>query len=134
LRSAKPSREDIARDAALWKLAEIVREQPGWRFDLALLGTPTLQPPVRYDAADMSREQIEETLAKARSIHDGGFEPQAVVTAWSAFEDLEAISRVRNVIVHGFESPPIGPDDIELLDGIAHRLLNETEVQASSTT
>jgi hypothetical protein len=169
--SAKPSAVELARDESIADLADIVEKQPGWRFDLALLGPPESPRPVRYDATDMTRQRIEETLGKARSMYDGGFESQAVVAAWSAlesamrhrlrsmgreagfgtsahamlnalisageidhaeFHDLEAVSRLRNVIVHGFEPPPIERDAVELLDEIAHRLLDESEMQSSA--
>ncbi|WP_337176128.1 hypothetical protein [Paludisphaera sp.] len=169
--SAKPSAEELARDESIADLADVVEKKPGWRFDLALLGPPAFPRPARQDATDMTRQRIEETLGKARSMYDGGFEPQAVVAAWSAlesamrhrlrsmgreagfgtpaqgmlsalisageidhaeFHDLEDISRLRNVIVHGFEPPPIGRDAIELTDEIARRLLNEIEMQSAA--
>lgn len=85
--SAKPTQAEIARDETIVNLADLVGKQPGWRFDVTLLRSPAPPPrAVPRDAVDMSRAGIEETAAKALRMYDGGFESQAVVAAWSAFE------------------------------------------------
>lgn len=171
--SAKPSAEEVARDPTLADLADIVGEQPGWRFDVTLL-RPPIQPPrlERRNTADMSREQIEGTISKAKDMYDGGFGPQAAAAAWSAFESamrlrlrsmgrrawygdrplemlsdltssgeidqgefraLANLSELRNVIVHGFDPPPIERGVIDFLGEITHRLLDEAELKTSAT-
>ncbi len=48
------------------------------------------------------------------------------------FRDLDGISNLRNVIVHGFEPPPVGRGALEFLGALAHRLLEETELEPSA--
>jgi uncharacterized protein YutE (UPF0331/DUF86 family) len=45
----------------------------------------------------------------------------------SEFRDLEGLSQLRNVIVHGFSVPDFPPSAIEFLLGVARRLLTESQ-------
>lgn len=85
--SAKPSAVEVGRDASLVDLADIVAKQPGWRFDITLAKPPApSSEPKPRDLTDMSREQIEQSIKTAQTLYDGGFKPQAVLTAWAALE------------------------------------------------
>jgi hypothetical protein len=44
----------------------------------------------------------------------------------SDFRDLEGLSQLRNVIVHGFSVPDFPPSAVEFLLGVARRLLTES--------
>jgi hypothetical protein len=45
----------------------------------------------------------------------------------SEFRDLEGLSQLRNVIVHGFSVPDVSPSVVEFLLGVARRLLTESQ-------
>ncbi len=54
------------------------------------------------------------------------------------FRRIESASQLRNQIVHGFASQPAEPGDseaamVEVLSGVAHRLVNESQPAAQST-
>jgi hypothetical protein len=85
--SAKSDPMEIERDEKLSELADIVSKQRGWRFDLTLLKPPP--PPAMpkpQDIGDLTEQQIKEQFQTAERLYDAGFEPQAALTAWAAFE------------------------------------------------
>ena len=165
--SVKTDPGEIEKDTSLADLAELVGKQPGWRYDITLLKPPEAPESLwRGNADELSEAQIEKMLGDAGLLFERGFEPQAFLTAWAAFEstmrhrlraighragygspartmlnelissgeidssefrDLEGISKLRNVIVHGFESPPIGISSIEFLGMLSRRFLNDVE-------
>lgn len=85
--AAKSDKADIERDPRLTDFADIVARQRGWRFDLTLLKPPPPPiMPVPQDIEDLTEEQINEQFRVAVKLYDGGFERQAALTAWAAFE------------------------------------------------
>jgi hypothetical protein len=163
--SAKGSRSEFERDPDLAHYADVIEGQPGWRYDVTVLGPLPSAPPPR-DVDDASPEQIEATLEVADRLFADGFAPQAALTAWGAFEsamrhrlramgqtagygtsprgmlnelissgdlshsefrDLEGLSNLRNIIVHGFAVPAIGQGAIRLLAETARKLLAESK-------
>jgi hypothetical protein len=170
LASAKASSSEFEKDPNLSRYAEIIENQPGWRYDVFVLG-PSPPMPARRDVADASQEEISKALADSEKLFHAGFKPQAVIAAWAAlesamrhklrtmgdeagwgtspqtmlndlvssgvlsqgeFRDLEGISRLRNIIVHGFSAPETsyGYGAVSLLSGIARRLLAESKQPA----
>ena len=165
--AAKTDKADIERDLHLVDFADTVAKQRGWRFDLTLLGFPpplAMSTPQQVD--DLTEKQIDEQFRVAAKLHNLGFEPQAALTAWAAFESamryrlralgqkveygasprsqlnelissgeidhgqfhqLEGLMGVRNVIAHGFASPPIGRDAIEFLAKIGLKVMEAPE-------
>ena len=165
LASAKANTTEFESDKNLPRYAEIVQNQQGWRYDVFVLGPPASIPPTR-EIADASETQIERTLATSDQLSQAGFVPQAVLTAWAAFEsamrhrlrsnggkagwgvsprsmlnelvssgilaqgefrELEELSRLRNIIAHGFSVPEISPDAASLLARTTRRLLVESK-------
>jgi len=83
--SAKGSSSEFERDSNLANYADAIEKQPGWRYDVTVLGPPPSAPPPR-NVDDVSAEQIEAKLRVADRLFADGFVPQAALTAWGAFE------------------------------------------------
>ncbi len=83
--SAKESSRDFESDAALPGYAEAIEKQPGWRYDVFVLAPP---PPMTQprDANDASEAEIQTLIGDSDRLHQAGFAPQAVLTAWAALE------------------------------------------------
>jgi hypothetical protein len=165
LASAKGSSSEFEADPNLSRYAEVIENQPGWRYDVFVLGPPPAVPD-RGDIAEASQEEIYKALDNAERLIQAGFGAQAVLTAWAAlesamrhrlrslgskaewgtsprsmlnelislgilthseFRDLEGLSRLRNIIAHGFSVPEIGPSSVSFLVDTARRLLNESK-------
>ena len=71
----------------IWELAELLRERPGWRFELVMVYTGE-----QLDIPDGSRpfkpDDISEWLKKAERLSDSGFEEAAMMQAWAAAESI----------------------------------------------
>ncbi len=163
--SAKASSSEFERDPNLADYADAIERQPGWRYDVTVLGPPPPASAPRH-VDDASAEQIEATLEDANRLFTEGFAPQAALTAWGAFEsamrhrlramgqkagygtsprsmlnelissgdlshsefrDLEGLSNLRNIIVHGFAVPEIDQGAISFLADTARKLLAESK-------
>lgn len=146
----------------------VIENQPGWRYDVYVLGPPPTMPGPS-EVADASEEEISKALADSEKLFQAGFRPQAIAAAWAAlesamrhklrtmgdeagwgtsprtmlnelvssgvlsqgeFRDLEGISRLRNIIVHGFSAPETGYGAVTFLSDIARRLLAESKQPA----
>jgi REase_AHJR-like len=75
------SRESLS-DPRLQALAEAVRRQPGWRFELVLL-KPELGPP---GTREWSAEDVTDTLSQVETLLRSGHQEAALLLAWSAAE------------------------------------------------
>ncbi len=66
-------------------LARVVREHPGWRFELVIVSPerPFLAP---YDAEDWTAEEIGDRLSEAQLLLEAGHVEAALLLAWSATE------------------------------------------------
>lgn len=84
--SAKSDKSEIEQDSRLSDFADIVAKHRGWRYDLTLLKPPPPAMPTSYDVEDLTEDQIREQFRVAEQLYDSGFESQAALTAWAAFE------------------------------------------------
>jgi hypothetical protein len=164
--SAKKSPSDLQSDPSVASYAEITEKQPGWRFDLVVLGSDDSAMPPRNEAKEPSEEDIHRSLADVERMLQAGFVQQALIAAWavletamrrrlhaegedadwgtsprtmlnelyssgilqsSEFRDLEGLFQARSAIVHGFTSPVINKNAIQLLADTARRLLMESQ-------
>ena len=171
LASAKASSSEFERDLNLPRYAELIQNQPGWRYDVFVLGPPSATPESR-DVTEASEEEIYNALDNAERLFEAGFGPQAVLTAWAAlesamrhrlrslgskaewgtsprsmlnelvslgilthsdFRNLEGLSRLRNVIAHGFSMPEIGVNTVLFLADTTRRLLTESKQVATAS-
>ena len=85
-------RGGLAADPRVSRYAEVTGVQPGWRLDLAILGTEPPRPdPAVGNAHDLSADQIEVSATKAEDAATNGFTQEGLVVAWGT---LEAAARL----------------------------------------
>jgi hypothetical protein len=87
LASAKKDSAEMQADANLPRYAEIIENQPGWRFDLFVLG-PDSDAWVnkRDDVQEPSDNDILRSLDDAERMFHAGFVGQSLIAAWAALE------------------------------------------------
>ena len=85
LASAKATSAEFDKDRNLSHYAEVIAGQPGWRYDVFVLGSQSVNP-ISGDIADSSDDEIERTLASADHLLIAGFSPQALIVSWAALE------------------------------------------------
>jgi len=90
--AVKRSHDEAAEDKTLSQNAAITNSQPGWRFDLVILGSKSRPRREVHESREFSVNDIQDTLAMSEELVDAGFLRPAVVTAWSG---LEAAMRMR---------------------------------------
>ena len=79
------SRTSLAYDRRVAEMARILREKPGWTFELVLVAEPErLEAP--EGARSFERDQILHRLEEAESLMEAGLLDTAFVMAWSACE------------------------------------------------
>ncbi len=86
LASAKESREEFETDPDLSHYADVIEKQPGWRYDVFILGPSPKVKPRRSDAKEASPDEVSRSLDEAGRLIEEGFGAQAVVAAWAALE------------------------------------------------
>jgi hypothetical protein len=86
LASAKKSLSDLEADRELQRYAEIIEKEPGWRFDLMVLGPESQPMPEKKEANEPSEEEIRRALGEVERMLQAGFVPQALIAAWAVLE------------------------------------------------
>ncbi len=86
LASAKKSPAEMEADANVPKYAEVTSKQPGWRFDVFVLGTDSQMTPEKRDAKEPSDKDIRGYLDDVERMLQGGFVAQSLIAAWAALE------------------------------------------------
>ncbi len=81
--SVKRNRVELASDPTISRLAEIIKQQDGWRFDVVILEGAS--PANLVGSQEPSREQIEEILGEAERVASISARA-AFVLAWSGLE------------------------------------------------
>jgi hypothetical protein len=85
--SAKKSPKELEGDPNIAKYAEITEKQPGWRFDLVVLGpNEETKMPDKRDAKEPSDEDLDHQFGLAQRFVDASLNHQALVLAWSVLE------------------------------------------------
>jgi hypothetical protein len=83
---AKGSPFELEADPQVPRYAEVTNRQPGWRFDLFVLG-PDSQPAAgNREAKEPQEEEIRSDLDAVQQLLQAGFLEQALVAAWAALE------------------------------------------------
>jgi hypothetical protein len=83
---AKGSPTELEADPQVPRYAEVTNQQPGWRFDLFVLG-PDNQPVAgNREAKEPQEEEIRSDLDAVQQLLRAGFLEQALVAAWAALE------------------------------------------------
>lgn len=84
--AVKKNRDEFAADQNMARYAEILGQQPGWRFDIALLG-PESSPAREFGTATEPTElELSHELGEAERLSRMGFARSALVSAWAALE------------------------------------------------
>lgn len=86
LATAKKSLSDLQADPEVPRYAEVTGKQPGWRFDVLVLGPDPQAMLGKRDAKESSVEEIRRSLDEAERMFRAGFVPQSVLAAWAALE------------------------------------------------
>jgi hypothetical protein len=86
LASAKGSPAELEADPNVPRYAEVANQQPGWRFDVFLLG-PNLQPLTeKREVKEPSEEDSRRLLDDVERMLREGFVTQALIAAWAVLE------------------------------------------------
>ena len=90
--AARKNLSTLAADSELPRYAEVTGNQPGWRFDLAVLEAENVNARELSGAREFSASDIDRSLEQAQELDRLGYSQAAVVAAWAG---LEAAMRVR---------------------------------------
>ena len=86
LASAKGSSSELQADTNLSKYAEVIEKQPGWRYDVFVLGPDPQVPLDKRDAKEPSEQEISGSLDDTVRMLQAGFVQQAFIAAWAILE------------------------------------------------
>ena len=79
------ARHRLGTESRLGELADLIRESPGWKFELALVeGEALLDTP--DSAVPFGREEIRQCNNVARQLLESGFQDPALLQAWKGAE------------------------------------------------
>jgi hypothetical protein len=84
--SAKKGQSDLEADLEVPRYAEVISKQPGWRFDVIVLGSESQSIPDKRDATEPTEEDIRGALENVERILQAGFVQQAFIAAWAVLE------------------------------------------------
>ena len=86
LASAKASPLELEADRDLTRYTEIIEKQPGWRFDLLVLGPENGLPTKERQASEPSEDNIRRMLDEVERMLQAGFVASSFALAWGALE------------------------------------------------
>ena len=86
LASAKGSPSELESDPNVPRYAEVTGQQPGWRFDLFVLGPESQPAAENRRAKEPSEEDIRRYFDDVERMLRAGFVDQALVAAWAVLE------------------------------------------------
>lgn len=82
----KERRSALNEDPTVQTIANLVDQQPGWRFDLIILEPETPLQRVVEKAQEPSKEQIREILNRAQMACSANLTEMALIFAWAGME------------------------------------------------
>jgi REase_AHJR-like len=86
LASVKATAEELEADPNILRYSEIIEKQPGWRFDLFVLGPEQGLPKKEPPPSEPSEDDIRQALDEVERMLQAGFVTSAFAAAWSALE------------------------------------------------
>jgi hypothetical protein len=86
LASAKKTQGDLEADREVPRYAEVAAKQPGWRFDVIVLGPETRPMLEKRDATEPSDEDTRQAIGDVERMLQAGFVQQALIAAWAVLE------------------------------------------------
>jgi REase_AHJR-like len=129
--SAKESPSKLEADPSVARYADVTNQQPGWRFDLFILGSD-IQPGSQQEAREPEEEEIRRSLDAVEQMLRAGFVKQSLVAAWATLEAamrrrLQAEGEVagwgtspRTMLNELYSAGAISTGVLRQLEGIAH--------------
>ncbi len=106
LTSAKKTQSDLESDRDLARYAEIIDKEPGWRFDLFVLGPKSQAWPEKQKATEPSEEDILRAVEDVERMLQAGFVPQSLIAAWAVLESAMRKTLQANGEKAGWGSSP----------------------------
>jgi hypothetical protein len=73
-------------DAELPRYAAIIEKQPGWRYDLTVLGPENGLPKIQRYTSEPSEDEIRRSLDEVERMLQAGFVAPSFAAAWGALE------------------------------------------------
>jgi hypothetical protein len=86
LASVKKNQSDLEADLEIPRYAEITGKQPGWRFDVIVMGSENEPMRDKKEATEPSEGEVRRALADIERIIEAGFVAQALIAAWAVLE------------------------------------------------
>jgi hypothetical protein len=86
LASVKASPAQLEADPNVVRYAEVIEKQPGWRFDLFVLGPDNGLPKVERPPVEPSEDDVQRTLDEVERMLQAGFIAASFAAAWGALE------------------------------------------------
>lgn len=114
------SRSSLAASRQTSEIARLVRSQPGWSFELVLIGEAELGTPLS-DAHPLESEGVLERLRSAEKALDDGNAEAAFLLAWSAYEAALRVLVVEEGLPASDATVPDHVLDYAVFNGIVSR-------------
>jgi hypothetical protein len=86
LASAKTSPSELEADPNVPRYAEVTHQQPGWQFDVFVLGPDSQPASEKRDAQEPQEEEVRRYLDAVEAMLRAGFVQQSLVAAWAVLE------------------------------------------------
>jgi hypothetical protein len=86
LASVKKSPEELEADPNVPTYAEVTNKQPGWRFDIFILGPDSLPTAEKQRSSEPSEADVRRTLEDVQRMLREGFVAASFTAAWAALE------------------------------------------------
>lgn len=86
LASVKATSFELESDPNVLRYSEIIDKQPGWRFDILVLGHEGGLPKQNRQASEPSEDDIRRTLDEVERLLQAGFLSSSFAAAWGALE------------------------------------------------
>jgi hypothetical protein len=84
--SAKKNPLELEADPNLPRYAEVTSQQPGWRYDLFVLGPDSQPLPLTHQVKELQEDEILRSLDTVQEMLRASFVEQALVAAWAPLE------------------------------------------------
>jgi hypothetical protein len=82
----KQGQKDLEKDSTTADMARVINAQPGWRFDLVVLGDEDAIERIVREGEEPSAESLSLLLDHAERTAKAGDTPSAFIRAWAALE------------------------------------------------
>jgi hypothetical protein len=84
--SVKRTQSELERDRNVPKYAEVTGNEPGWRYDVVVLGPQSQPEPEKIEAAELTDQDMGLILDEAKKLVDSHLTRPAFIAAWGILE------------------------------------------------